>query len=1151
VRSLALRLLLVVALVAPTHALVPTGAEAAPAAPGVAGRPAVAASASGTGEWVPVAPVAAWGGTGTRLAPGQERTVTLQTGRAVPADAQALVVQVLTTAAAGPGALLLGAPGDPGDASVAFDSGSGSTTTLLVAGADRRALLRTDVDVRVALSVVGYVTGAGDTPAAGATTAVRPARVIDSGTGQGGQVPPPGTPATVPLAGLGGVPTTGVAAVWLAVQTHGTGAGSLRLGDASTVDSARVSTRWTSSLVLAPLTESLDLVYTPTGAALDGLRVTVVGWVADGSHGTSAGGALVPVPARDLQVPASLLGLTRVTLTGGAVPATVSDVAVQATVTTGALPGDLRTAQSLLTLLVVPDAAAPLPARATSTVTAVVPVARDGGVYVAVPAGARITALSVVGYRSREVRGTVDREDPTVSITAPAAGAQIDQATQPVLSITGEASDSGSGVRMVTVAADGTDLGAATLRSSATGRVLWTIDTAVPAGEHRLTATATDWAGRTRTVETTVTVSAAAPEATVVAPEVQVLDEAVPLADVTAEQVVVNGTTAVRAGDVLVQGVTEATPDGLLRRALSVERVGGTTVVRTGPASLTDVFLQVEIHADDVPLGDQAVRVDPATGEVVADRAARALVGHTFSLSGSAANGPVSARLSATVTLSLTVDIDIDTTWSWGVPVPELQEFRLLVGADTTSVVSAAFTTKAESEIEIPLREITFARLVFAVGPVPVVLTPNLDPAFYVKAGTQAASTVSYTTESTFTAGIVYEDGSWEPVSTSTHDGELDGNLTVAVSVGAGLRLPVGVKIYEVAGPFASVELGPELELKADAAAQQTTATLDVIVGLSAGAEVEVFDKKLAEAKFDLAAVKYNLWERTLPWSGSGDFGLADAVLPVCLPTYLDTEHDFRATELGAQRFQLDSRAVDMLTDSEIHATTHLLITAPGSSRADRISVTWDYDPESWYGQHMPESYTSQAANVFDSEGPGVWRVELDYPVVEAIKSGYVRFSVTADRPVTARSILEVRTYINDDQGLCAYRDGVKIADGVPSETGLHWDAFQWDGVQFTLEGALLPVGTDTVRLTCTDSSVEWMGFDVEMERTSGYSRWTTRFGMSDRHADAWIYTRNFYGGAGLQECSARAVDGVDRVLQTYPLVGGTLDAPFRDIVPT
>lgn len=185
---------LLAALLGAAVVVAPMTAVAAPAA-----RTEAAAPATGLtdGAWVPVLPVTAWGArTGTLVRAATPVEARLDLGRAsrVPAAARSLVVQVTVTGASAEGRLALGAEG--AEAVVGFPAGSSATTTLVQVDERRALTVEATVDARVSLAVVGHLTGDGAaTPGPGGTRLVAPDLVVDSATGEGGDLPAPGDPS--------------------------------------------------------------------------------------------------------------------------------------------------------------------------------------------------------------------------------------------------------------------------------------------------------------------------------------------------------------------------------------------------------------------------------------------------------------------------------------------------------------------------------------------------------------------------------------------------------------------------------------------------------------------------------------------------------------------------------------------------------------------------------------------------------------------------------------------------------------------------------------------------------------------------------------------------------------------------------------------
>src|SRR4051812_13531089 len=181
--------------------------------------PAAAPAPTPTGVWHQVAPTPAWGGLlGVAVAADEQRDATLTLGAAVPAGTRSLVVQVhvLTATTAGTVTVWPKGGAEPQGSAVSFSRGISSATTLVSTDAAHAISLRSSSAARLALTVVGYVSGDGSTElGVGGTAVTQAGTILDQATGAGGTVPAPGTTSTVPVAGLAGVPAEGAQAVWL------------------------------------------------------------------------------------------------------------------------------------------------------------------------------------------------------------------------------------------------------------------------------------------------------------------------------------------------------------------------------------------------------------------------------------------------------------------------------------------------------------------------------------------------------------------------------------------------------------------------------------------------------------------------------------------------------------------------------------------------------------------------------------------------------------------------------------------------------------------------------------------------------------------------------------------------------------------------
>jgi alpha-tubulin suppressor-like RCC1 family protein len=887
VRSLGFRAVVATVVAAAVVALSSPSATAAPA------RPAAAASATAptAGGWEPVRPSDGWAqARAATLAAGRTQVVGLWAGRGAPDPVQGLVVQVQAEAAA-PGAMTLTPAGAPAPASPTLDVVAGGTaaTVLVRPDASGRVSVAASVATRATFTVVGAVSGVPVTgPGAGGTALVEPTAVVDQATGLGGTVPGAGGVMTVPLAGAAGVPVEGARAVWLSVRSAASAAGSLAFAADGGSGPAVVTTgaRPRTDLVLAPLDAAGDLTLAVRGASTTALAVWVVGWVADGA----APGGVVPVTPTELRSTPGLGSLDRLTLTGGEIPVSASAVVVRASVTTGQWPGRVQTGPSLLGSILLPDVSVPVTARSTIDLTLVLPVNASGRTSVLLPVGARLASAVALGYVSDTATAASDRTAPEVGFTSPAAGAVLDQADSPEVTFTGTARDAGSGVRAVTLTAGDVTLGEAAVRPAGDGSVTWSLTVPVPEGEHAVTATATDWAGRERTARRDLTVQAPVEDEVVVAPGTHVLEgeSADAVLEVGADQVVVAGATTLRAGDVVVSGISAAAPEGFLRRVEAVTVLGGTTVLSTSQAALTDAVLQADVSVSDVPL-DEVDVAEGQSGTAATSDAWLAPFGSRTSMSARAADltyaisrtvaerkyldGRVKASAQVDLSLTLSFDLKIDLDVSWSGISAEIETFSVVQGTSLSASASMSLTEKVEFKQDVDLTQIRLGAVTIPVGPVPVVLTSKLDPTVYYSLTATASVGVEVKATGSAELGFAYRDGDWEPVDTHTFDFAGTPTATIAYAAEGGVRMSLDVKLWDVAGPTLRLSAGPALKAEADVPAQKLTTKASVVLRIELGIKAEILDHQLAEKYIDLGKVTIPLHEWVVDLSGPGDPG--------------------------------------------------------------------------------------------------------------------------------------------------------------------------------------------------------------------------------------------------------------------------------------
>jgi hypothetical protein len=191
-----------------------------------------------------------------------------------------------------------------------------------------------------------------------------------------------------------------------------------------------------------------------------------------------------------------------------------------------------------------------------------------------------------------------------------------------------------------------------------------------------------------------------------------------------------------RPGEILAATVTPATPDGLLVKVTSVT---GRTV-QAGPARLTEAVPQGVI--------DQTITLG-ATVQPIKQRV-------------SCSNG-VRAEITGSVTI--TPSFDLDAAWSPGGGVSDLSFTGTLTEDVRLRTSIGGGASCALPETALLAKPVRFQPVVFAVGPVPVVVTPELRLSLDATGSVQAALAAGAGQVASVRAGLVLRNGAVGPVA--------------------------------------------------------------------------------------------------------------------------------------------------------------------------------------------------------------------------------------------------------------------------------------------------------------------------------------------------------------------------------------------------
>ncbi|WP_346536578.1 hypothetical protein [Micromonospora sp. DPT] len=320
----------------------------------------------------------------------------------------------------------------------------------------------------------------------------------------------------------------------------------------------------------------------------------------------------------------------------------------------------------------------------------------------------------------------------------------------------------------------------------------------------------------------------------------------------TREIVLAPEATVPEVGEVLTAGVAPATPDGLL---VKVTDTGtdeqGQPVLTTEPATLQEAFgaghfsVSAPLSAEDVvPAG---AAVGPGRAALTPDRIQRRLTGgESVSAVGQAINKAVSCSGGGSVTVvgsvSVSPSVDLSVEWGWFSVKSATFTGTLTQDASLTATAQAASGCKL-GPVALLANPIRFTPITFNIGPVPVVVTPQLQ--FYLSAnGTVSAQvTTGASQHASGTLGLSWSDAGLRPIAQTSSSFSytpptLSGGASVTASVGPRLEL----FLYGLAGPYLTA--GIIVELSANPAAEPWWTLTG---GLDAGAGIALpslgFDK--------------------------------------------------------------------------------------------------------------------------------------------------------------------------------------------------------------------------------------------------------------------------------------------------------------------
>ena len=267
-------------------------------------------------------------------------------------------------------------------------------------------------------------------------------------------------------------------------------------------------------------------------------------------------------------------------------------------------------------------------------------------------------------------------------------------------------------------------------------------------------------------------------------------------------KLVYDGAVKPKVGGYLAFGVGKATPDGLLVRVTHVSGRRGHWIVTVRPATLFEV----------VPAGQIELNAGASSADQAAARPADAarLRAH-FDLSCSAG---ASAQANGSASLSLKPSLDLSWGWDWFPPRPVLKSATFSITASGSVQASASLQGSGSCSFEQELFKRDFSPFDVQIGPIPVVIVPELLTTLTADADASASISTDVQASLSATGGLRYSGGRTSPIESFTKSFSFQPPTPQAQgSIGARL-VPAGrLLVYGLAGPEVDLSGGPQFDV--------------------------------------------------------------------------------------------------------------------------------------------------------------------------------------------------------------------------------------------------------------------------------------------------------------------------------------------------
>lgn len=326
-----------------------------------------------------------------------------------------------------------------------------------------------------------------------------------------------------------------------------------------------------------------------------------------------------------------------------------------------------------------------------------------------------------------------------------------------------------------------------------------------------------------------------------------------------------DGGAALKAGDIVAAGVTEATPYGLLRRITSVDATAKGNVCQTELVKLDEVILQGKIELKSVKLAkNKASKIILSDGVKLNPQKGTDLIGFDLSF-----EKDLNSSGSAKAYGSLYFEVGFNFSLDVSITPPDVDAYTSIEFIQEANIGIKGHGNWNNADIEIA--DVVFTPWTFMAGPVPIVFVPKATLKLQAD-GHSTAQVETFASESfTRELGIKYDEewsmiNEWNPAP--TYDLAWP-SLQSSAYFGIKCGPEVSLKLYGMAGPYFDLLAKSDLE----AELVNNNYNMDFAISLEANAGIDVsvigyldfdystqlFDKEIYSLHLDNEPIPYSI----------------------------------------------------------------------------------------------------------------------------------------------------------------------------------------------------------------------------------------------------------------------------------------------------